>query len=181
MYVSFSLAMPFARFYTRILFDDMTRRPREGRASRNRNRCRLSHQSIRDLQTWRKLASNETDGRSIRPLSTNVIMHTDAAYMGFGGTLDIAGNPGDPGQWQDQGMWEWKDKAECISVWELKAIRMVLMRTLAERVKKEGISLLRLCVDNSSVTNAFVASSRPMMRELRRLKKVLDELGLQLL
>jgi hypothetical protein len=61
---------------------------------------------------------------------------------------------------------------------------MVLMRTLGERVKKEGISLLRLCVDNSSVfhvTNAFVVSSKPMMRELRRLKKVLDELGLQLL
>jgi hypothetical protein len=60
---------------------------------------------------------------------------------------------------------------------------MILMGTLGERVKKEGISLLRLCVDNSSVvhvTNAFVAPSRPMMRELRRLKKVLDELGLQL-
>jgi hypothetical protein len=59
---------------------------------------------------------------------------------------------------------------------------MVLMRTLGERVKKEGISLLRLCVDNSSfvhVTNAFVASSKPMMRELRDFKKVLDELGLQ--
>jgi hypothetical protein len=60
---------------------------------------------------------------------------------------------------------------------------MVLMGTLGERVKKEGLSLLRLCVDNSSVvhvTNAFVASRRPMMRELRRLKKVLDEFGLQL-
>jgi hypothetical protein len=60
---------------------------------------------------------------------------------------------------------------------------MVLMGTLGERVKKEGISLLRLCVDNSSVvhvTNAFVASSKPMMRELRLLKKVLYELGLQL-
>jgi hypothetical protein len=60
---------------------------------------------------------------------------------------------------------------------------MVLIRMLGERVKKEGIPSLRSCVDNSSVvhvTNAFVASSRPMMRELRRLKKVLDELGLQL-
>jgi hypothetical protein len=60
---------------------------------------------------------------------------------------------------------------------------MVLMRTLGEGVKKEGINLLRLCVDNSSVvhvTNAIVASSRPMMRKLRRLKKVLDELRLQL-
>jgi hypothetical protein len=42
---------------------------------------------------------------------------------------------------------------------------------------------LKLCVDNSSVvhvTNAIVASSKPMMREIRRLKKMLDELGLQL-
>jgi Reverse transcriptase (RNA-dependent DNA polymerase) len=49
--VSLSLAMPFARFYTRSLFDDMTRRPMEGRAARNGNRCRLSYQLIRDLQT----------------------------------------------------------------------------------------------------------------------------------
>jgi hypothetical protein len=62
-------------------------------------------------------------------------MHTDAADMRFDGTLDIAGNPGDPGQWQDQGIWEWKDRAECISVKEVKAIRMVLMGTLVERVK----------------------------------------------
>jgi hypothetical protein len=58
------------------------------------------------------------------------------------------------------------------------------MGTLGERVKKEEISLLRLCVDNSSVvhvTNAFVASSKPIMREFHRLKNVLDELGLQLL
>jgi hypothetical protein len=103
--------------------------------------------------------------------------------MGFGGTLDIAGNPGDPEQWQDQGIREWKDRSECISVKELKVIRMVLMGTLGDRVKKEGITLLGLCVDNSSVvhvTNAFVASSRPIPRELRRLKKVLGKLGLQL-
>jgi hypothetical protein len=110
-------------------------------------------------------------------------VHTDAADVGFGGTLDVAGNPGDPGQWQYQEIWEWKDRAECISVRELKAIRMVLMGTLGERVKREGISLLRLCVENSSVvhvTNVFVAFSRPMTREFRFLKKVLDKLGLQL-
>jgi hypothetical protein len=59
---------------------------------------------------------------------------------------------------------------------------MVLMGTLGERVKKEGIYLLRLCVDNSSVVhvkNVFVASIKSTMRELRLLKKVLDELGLQ--
>jgi hypothetical protein len=85
--VSLSLAMPFARFCTRSLLDDMTRRPRAGRASRNGNRCRLSHQSIRDLQMWRKLASTATDGRPIRPLPTNGIMHTDSADVGFGGNV----------------------------------------------------------------------------------------------
>jgi hypothetical protein len=59
---------------------------------------------------------------------------------------------------------------------------MVLVGAMGERVKDEGIPLLRLCVNNSSVvhvTSAFVASSKPMMREIRCLKKVLDELGLQ--
>jgi hypothetical protein len=105
--VSLSLAMPFSRFYTRRLFDDMTRRPREGRASRNGNRCRLSHQSIRDLQMWRKLACTETYGRLIRLLSTSGIMHTDAADVGFDVTLDFEGKPGDSRQWQDQEIWEW--------------------------------------------------------------------------
>jgi hypothetical protein len=68
--VSLSLGMPFARFCTSSLFDDMTRGPRESRESRNGNRCRLSHQSIKNLQMWRKLASTETDGRPIRPLPT---------------------------------------------------------------------------------------------------------------
>jgi hypothetical protein len=40
--VSLSLAMPFARFYTRSLFDDMNRRPRKCRASRNGYCCRFS-------------------------------------------------------------------------------------------------------------------------------------------
>jgi hypothetical protein len=62
-----------------------------------------------------------------------------------------------------------EDRAECISVREFTEILTVLMRTLIERVKKEWIYSWRLCVDNSSivhVTNAFVASSRPMMRNI---------------
>jgi hypothetical protein len=58
------------------------------------------------MKIWRKLASTETDGRPIRPLLTNGLIHTDAADVGCGGTLNIAGNPGDPGKWQDQGTWE---------------------------------------------------------------------------
>jgi hypothetical protein len=109
--------------------------------------------------------------------------HTNAADVGIGGTLALNGNPGDPGTWQDQSTWQWRDRAECVSVREPEAMRMLLVGQLGERVKREGISMLRLCIDNTSVvhvTNSFVASSRPMLREIRLLKAVLDRLGLQL-
>jgi hypothetical protein len=142
----------------------------------------MSNQATRDLRTWMRLEMVAEEGRPIRPLGTNGIMHTDAADVGFGGTLALKGNLGDLRTWQDQGIWQWMDRAECSSVRELKAIRMLLAGQLGERVKREGISMLRLCIDNKSVvhiTNAFVASSRPMMREFRRLKVVFDRLGLQ--
>jgi hypothetical protein len=49
---------------------------------------------------------------------------------GLGETLDVTRSPGDPGKWQDQEIWEWKDRAECISVKELMVIRMLLMETM---------------------------------------------------
>jgi hypothetical protein len=102
--VSLPLAMPFARFYTRSLFDDLTRNTSASRASRNGSRCRLSHLTTRDLRTWTRLATVAAEGRPIRPLATNGVMHTDAADVGFGGTLALNGNPSDPGTWQDQGI-----------------------------------------------------------------------------
>jgi hypothetical protein len=160
-----------------------TRRVDTRGSSRNVARCRLSDQSHRDLKAWKQLAKEIGDGRPIRPLATDRIMPTDAADVGYGGTLDFNGSPGDPGKWSDRGIWTWQDRAEGISVRELKAIRMLLMGNLGERVQREGIKFLRLCVDNISVkfvTRSFVAASRPMMRELRQLKRVLDYLGLQL-
>jgi hypothetical protein len=71
--------------------------------------CRLSHQAPMDLRTWKRLATVAAEGRPIRPLATNGIMHTDAAGVGFGGTLAFNGNPGDPGTWQDQGFWQWRN------------------------------------------------------------------------
>jgi hypothetical protein len=49
--VSLSLPMPYARLYSRSLYDDMsTRRVDTRGSSRNSARCRLSHQSQRDLK-----------------------------------------------------------------------------------------------------------------------------------
>jgi hypothetical protein len=47
------------------------------------------------------VASTETDEHPIRPLPTNGIMQTDAADVGFGVTLDVAGDLGDPEYCQD--------------------------------------------------------------------------------
>jgi hypothetical protein len=49
--VSLSLVMPFACFYTRSLFDDLTRKPRTSREERNGSRCRLSQRATRYLRT----------------------------------------------------------------------------------------------------------------------------------
>lgn len=60
--VSLSLAMPWARFYTRSMYWDMAKRVIHSR-SRNGSRVRLSHQSLRDLAVWKRLAGRELQGR----------------------------------------------------------------------------------------------------------------------
>jgi hypothetical protein len=182
--VSLTLAFPFSRFYSRSLYNDLSRgQTRDKRASRGGACVRLSHQSVRDLDCWRRLAGYEGTGRPILPLSSDGDLHTDAADVGYGGTLDTDGEPGQDGQWQEQGIWSWRDRAESISVRELRAVRVLLQGSIGERSRAEGMHVMRLCLDNTScvhVTRAFVSASTPMMRELRRLKRVLDENGLVL-
>ena len=71
--VSLTLAMPWARFYTRSLYWDISR----GRLDA-RGRRRLSHQSIRDLCKWRKLSRSELSGRCMLQQRPDA-MRTDAA------------------------------------------------------------------------------------------------------
>lgn len=176
--VSLMLAMPWARFYTRALYWDMGATQKTD----GRGRVRLSHQSLRDLTKWRGLSKQELAGRPMVPISPTAALHTDAADVGFGGTFrndDL--RPGIDGHWKEQGIWSWKDRAESINYRELKAIRMLLQGSIGSRIAEEGHRELLMYVDNQSVvhiTNAFVTASRPMMRELRRLKLVLDRLGL---
>lgn len=177
---SLSLALPWARFYTRSLYWDVG----AGRARDSRGRCRLSHQSIRDLRFWKKLAGPEMDGRPMIPAAPQAAMHTDAADVGYGGTLNnVDLSPGVAGMWSDQGVWNWKDRAESITFRELKAIRKILQGTLGQEVRDRGLRELLVHVDNQAVvhiTNSFVTASRPLMRELRRLKLVLSKLGVHI-
>ena len=57
-----------------------------------RGRVRLSHQSIRDLRTWRDLSRKELSGRLVVPPPPKATFQSDAADMGYGGTL-LSDNP----------------------------------------------------------------------------------------
>lgn len=184
--VSLTLAMPFARFHCRALYDDLS--PKKDlaappRAARTGARIRLSHCAIRDLRTWQRLTSTMEEGRNILPRPPDGLLHTDAAEVGYGGTLARAGNPGDPGEWEAQQVWTAKDRSDPITVRELRAVRLVLEGKLGQRSQEHGMQVLRLCVDNTGVVAAarsFTSASRPMMSELRKLKGVLDALGLEI-
>ena len=144
--VSLSLAMPYAGFYTRSLYWDLSRQSKykerpESKAGirksirveklkrieqNSRSRCRLSHQSIRDLPTWCELTSTEREERRLRPTAPEATSHTDAADLGYGGTIRPLSNPAEPGLWEAQGVWGWEDRANSISYRELKAVRFLL-------------------------------------------------------
>lgn len=165
------LAMPFARFYTTSVYWDMGRRS-QSRRNCERCRTRLTYQSIRDLRFSRVLTCAEKDGQEIRPPGPSNTLHTDAADIGFGGTLGPDTGPGAPGLWEAQGVCGWRDRAQGISLRELMAIRLLLTRSLGRRLKEQGLNRVLFRCDNLAVvhiTNAMVTASRGRMRELRKL------------
>lgn len=188
--VSLLLAMQFARFFCRSLYDDLSPRRHPSpppRAARGGQRIRLGHASLKDLRTWRTLTAGPDQathpGRAILPLMPTGILHTDASDLGYGGTLGLRGEAGDPGECEAQALWSAPERGDCITVRELRAVRKLLDGELGERSQAAGMTLIRALVDNTSVAHAlrsFSSASTGMMRELRKLKRVLDRRGLQI-
>ena len=120
--VSLMLAVPLARFYTRSLYDCLTyaRRERDGK----RARVRLSKAARRDLMFWRKLGP---EGRCMREPDAEVCTHSDAADLGWGGTVSRDMRPGENGV-PMQGIWTVGERAMTIAWRELRALRLVLER-----------------------------------------------------
>ena len=178
--VSLGLAMPWARFYTRSLYWDMS----AGRARDSRGRCRLSHQAVRDLRFWRDLLEASFEGRQLIRTKPMGAMHTDTADMGYSGTLNVRDlTAGVPGMWCTQGVWNWRQRSESINLSELRAVRMVLTGRLQEPLVRTGVTDLLLQVDNQAVmhiANSFLSARGPMMRELQKLKTVLDTKGVRI-
>lgn len=179
--VSLSLAMPWSRFYTRALYFDLSKHVRK---FGTKLKCRLSHQSIRDLRFWVRLATVQDDGRPLHPMQPQAALHSDAADLGFGGTFNTERlDPGAAGMWCDQSVWDWRSRARSITLRELKAIRLLLSRQIGVRVREEEIQRLKIWCDNQAVVhivNSMVSASAEMMVELRKLKTVLDSLGVRI-
>lgn len=88
---------------------------------------------------------------------------------------------GSPVMYVDQEIWSWKERATSITHRELKAVRLSLQRHLGRQLATRDVRRVLLHGDNQSVVhvlNAFISASAALMTELRRLKVVLDELGI---
>ena len=194
--VSLTLALPLSRFYTRSLYWDLSLaekhaasrgnldaagHPRSGWFRAEYAKVRLSRQSIRDLRYWRSLARGE--GRDLIRPEPSLTAHSDAADLGYGGTLGFEQQAGRPGLWEGRGLWEAKDRMESITLRELKAVRLLLQRHFAEFLKDPSVRHLLVHEDNQAVVyvlNSMVSASQPMMAELRKLQALLVALGVRI-
>jgi hypothetical protein len=144
------------------------------------DKVRLSRQSLRDLAYWRSLTRGE--GRDLHPPPADLTMHSDAADVEYGGTLGMESEAGSPGLWEGRGLWATEERAEPITLRELKAVRLLLQRHFASFVAAAETKRILLHEDNQAVVhilNAMVSASRPMMAELRRLEVMLRILGVK--
>jgi hypothetical protein len=81
-------------------------------------------------------------------------------------------------------VWVWKTRLGSITYRELKAGRMLHMGNLGEKILDLETKELLLITDNTGVvhiTNVPVSATQPIMRELRRLKYILETMGVSLI
>lgn len=176
--VSLNLTMLWRRFYTCSFYDSLSNGRRDARGL-----VRTTHQSMRDPRFWRKLAMDDSTRRSIRSPPPQASVHTDAADVGFGATLNFQDMcSGVRGMYVDQEVWTWKERASAITHRELGAVRLALSRSISKKLADSQITDAVVHNDSKAVVhilNAFVLASPAMMAELRRLKRVLDLLKIR--
>lgn len=107
-------------------------------------------------------------------------MHSDAADVGYGGTLGFKVGQGLPGLWEGRGFWNATDRVHSITFRELRAVRLLFHRHFARYLPSPSIQRLLLHEDNQAVVcvlNAMVSASKAMMAEPRKLQVLLRVLG----
>lgn len=175
--VSLTLAVPLARFYSRSLYRCLCsgRRERGGQ----RARVRLSKAGRADLKFWRHLGP---EGRCMQREPAELCIHSDAADIGWGGTVGRELAAGSPGR-EIQGLWSAPERDKTIAWRELKALRLVLASLPAVETSSRRRRGVRCWVDNQAVVfivRHMVTASDELMPELRQLKAVLDSRGLEI-
>jgi hypothetical protein len=81
--------------------------------------------------------------------------------------------------WEARGFWEARDRAEPITLRELRAVGMLLQRHFAEYISREETRNILLNEDNQAklyILNAMVSSSSRIMQKIRRLQAMLHSL-----
>lgn len=143
---------------------------------------RLCRQSLRDLAYWRKLTTGEV--RDLKPPPpAEEMMHTDAADVGYGGTLGPVGESGSLSLWEGKGFWTTEDQEQSITSRELRAVRLLLHRHFSDYVSAPHVWRVLVQEDNQAVVyvlKAMVSASGPMMVELRKLEVLLRVLGVMM-
>jgi hypothetical protein len=130
---------------------------------------------------WCSLTRGE--GRDLHPPPADLTMHSDAADVGYGGTLGICSEAGSQGLWTVRRLWATVERAEQITLRELKAVRDLLQKHFASFMAKAETKRILLHEDNQAVLhilNDMVSSSRPMIAEIRRLEVMLRILGVKM-
>lgn len=179
--VSLTLAMPLASFYCRSLYDAMTDYSGSKLvAARSGKRVRLSNREVKDLKAWTKLGEA---GRRFKEETSILALHTDAAELGWGGTLGVDGGPGAEDDWEDTGVWTAEERKESITLRELRAVHLVLGREQGVEAQRHEVRRVKLYIDNMSskyIIGRMVSKSRQIMSEVRILQRLLQRLGISI-
>lgn len=178
--VSQLVPLPLARFFTRSLYDALKKdAPRRGRYPERT--VKLSHVALRDLRSWSTMLAG--DGRLIYGGKPSWCLHTDAADVGYGGTLGRDMTAGSEGEISVQGIWSPFLRLKSITLRELVAVRLTLENTLVQSHVSKDDSLLLLHVDNMSVfyiISNMVSANKELMAELRLLHQLLMQMKIKI-
>lgn len=106
-------------------------------------------------------------------------MDSDAADVGYGGTLGFNPLAGSPGLWEGRGFWTAPERMKSISLREFRTVMLLLHRFFSGYVSHPNIRTLLVHEDNQgvlSIFNAMVLSIPAMISELKKLRKFLQAL-----
>lgn len=179
--VSLNLGFALPLLYTRASCCDLSRGLEWDKKLTRDPHLPFSRQVIRDLQYWFSLTRGE--GRYIQPPGANLNLHSHAADVGFGGKLGPDLTMGSCVLWSYRGLCTMEERMQGITLRELRAVWLLLIRSFSKYVSNPSVRRLLLHCDNQPVVyllNSMVYASIPMMSELRKLPALLLSLGIHL-